>query len=239
MKRINTSAVAAALMASFALAAPASGPATAQTKSAAAAEAKRAPIKKAFPYLDAYLKIPAAERSRFALAYRLQSKNGGPPGAVRVYVHQGATRTELPVAADGQILRLPALAMLNDKTATISVGKPTPAPLGIDMSLEATADPATQMSAPEIAAAVDQANRGIKRAAGVVGFAVPTMGAAYFNLAGSGQVVMVDGRRAALPVMGTGSPYFAPASWPGARTLVFAKAPTRISLGPVPKPKKK
>ena len=239
MKRFNTSAAAAALMASIVLAAPAAGSATAQTKAASAAEAKRAPVKKAFPYLDAYLKIPAAERSRFALVYRLQSKNGGSPGAVRVYVHQGATRTELPVAADGQVLRLPTLAMLNDKSATVSVDKPTPAPLGINMSLEATADPAAQMSAAEIAAAIDQANRGIKRAAGVVGFAVPSMGAAYFNLAGSGQVVLADGRRAALPVMGTGSPYFAPASWPGARTLVFAKAPTRVSLGPVPKAKKK
>lgn len=231
-------AAAAALIGVAALAGPAAGAASAQAKAAATQEAKQAPIKKAFPYLDAYLKIPAAERSRFTLAYRLQGKNGAPPGKIRVWVNQGATRTELPVAADGQVLRLPTLAMLNDKAATVTVDKASPAPLGIDLALESTARPAAEMSAADLAAAVDQANRGIKRAAGVVRFAVPTMGAAMFVGAGSGQVVMPDGRRSALPVVG-GAPYFAPAAWPGARTVLFAKTPTRVALGPVPKAKKK
>ncbi|HEX8569222.1 MAG TPA: hypothetical protein VF699_04775 [Caulobacteraceae bacterium] len=234
----SSRAAAAALIAVLAVGAPAAGPAFAQAKAGAAEQAKQIPVKKAFPYLDAYLKIPAAERSRFALAYRLQSKGGGAPGKIRVWVNQGGTRTELPVAADGQVLRLPTLAMLSDKAATISVDKASAAPLGIDMSLEPTARPAAEMSAAEIAAALDQANRGIKRAAGVVRFAVPTMAAATFRGAGSGEVVMADGRRSALPLV-NGSPNFAPASAPGARTLVFAKTPTRIVLGPVPKPKKK
>lgn len=238
MTLFTTRAAAAALMAALALAGPAAGPALAQAKPAAAQQAKQVPIKKAFPYLDAYLKIPAAERSRFALAYRFQTQNGGSPGPIRVWVNQGSARTELPVAADGKVMRLPTLAMLSDKTASVTVDKASSAALGIDLSLEPTARAAAEMEAGEISAAVDQANRGIKRAAGVARFAVPTMAAAMFRDAGSGQVVMADGRRSPLPVVG-GTPYFAPASAPGARTLVFAKAPTRIVLGPVPKPKKK
>jgi hypothetical protein len=219
----------------LALGAPAaSDPALAQAKPPAA---KQAAIKKTFPYLDAYYKIPATERSRFALAYTLQREGGGPPPKVRVWLHQGTAKTEIPVAADGRILSLPTLAQLNS-AATISVEKSVQVPLGLSMGLEATARPAREMSAGEIAAAVEQANRGIKRAAGVVRFMVPTLGSAGFVGAGSGEVVMADGRRAPLPVTGD-TPRFEPAAWPTARTLIFARTPTRIGLGPAAKPKKR
>eukprot|EP01041_Mallomonas_annulata_P024831 gene24831-45722_t len=44
---------------------------------ALAADGKQVDAKKVFPYLDAYLKLPAADRSRFRLAYYVKS-NGKP-----------------------------------------------------------------------------------------------------------------------------------------------------------------
>jgi len=105
------------------------------------------------------------------------------------------------------------------------------------MELEATARPAAEMNAADITAAVDQANRGIRRAAGVIRFAVPKMAGVQFEGAGSGEVVMADGKRAPLPVV-RGHPAFMPASFPAAKTLVLARTPSRLLIGPAPKAKK-
>jgi hypothetical protein len=149
----------------------------------------------------------------------------------------GGQRTELPVNAQGRV-SYPSLAVLNNKAATLAVDKPDPnVKLNVSMELEATARPATEMSAADMAAAVDQANRGIRRAAGVVRFAVPKMAGVQFENAGSGEVVMTDGKRAALPVI-RGHPTFMPTSFPAARTLVFARTPSRLLIGPAPKAKK-
>ena len=45
------------------------------------ADGKQVDAKKVFPYLDAYLKLPVADRSRFRLAYYFRSN--GKPLAVR------------------------------------------------------------------------------------------------------------------------------------------------------------
>ena len=68
-------------------------------------------------------------------------------------------------------------------------------------------------------------------------FVVPTMAGVQFEGAGSGEVVMADGKRAALPAV-RGHPTFMPASFPGARTLVLARTPSRLLIGPAPKAKK-
>ena len=219
-----------------ALALAVAGGAAAQDKAKAA---KPPPVGKVFRFLDAYLGIPAAERSRFTLAYYLrQPGDRPPPPGVRVWVVQGSQRTELPVAASGRLAH-PTLAMLTNKAATVKVDRPNPdLNLNLSMELEATARPAAQLNAADLVAAVDQANRGIKRAAGVIGFAVPRMAGVKLEGAGSGEVVLADGRRAPLPVVG-GSPAFMPASFPTARTLVLARAPGRLLIGPAPKAKKK
>jgi hypothetical protein len=215
--------------------------AVAMAGGAAAQEKPKAPpqVGKAFRFLDAYLKIPAAERNRFTLSYYLrQPGDRPPPPGVRMFVVQGGQRTELPIAANGRVTH-PTLAMLTNKAATLVVDKPTPdLTLGFDMELEATARPAAQMNAAELTGAIDQANRGIKRAAGVIGMVAPKMAGVKLEGAGSGEVVLADGRRAPLPVV-AGAPAFMPASFPGAQTLVLARAPTRVLIGPAPKPKKK
>lgn len=195
------------------------------------------PLKSVFKYLDAYLKIPAADRDKFTLAYYMRAPGGGgPPPGVRLYAVSGGQRTPLSVAANGRVEH-PSLAMLNSK-ATFAVDKPSPnVKLNFNMALEPTARPATQMNAAELASAVDQSNRGIRKAAGVIGLVAPKMASVRGVGGGSGEVVLADGKRAPLPVIG-GAPTFMPASFPGARTVVFATTPSRLELAPAPKAKK-
>ena len=205
---------------------------------AAAQEPAAFPIKKVFRFADVYQKMPAAERDRFSLAWYLeQAGNRPPPPGTKVFVLQGARRTELPLAANGR-LGLPSLAMLADKSAMVTVEKgDAAAKLNMNMALEPTVRPAASLSTADLAASIEQANRGIRKAAGLVGFAVPRMGQVVFVGAGSGEAVMADGRRLPLPAASSG-PAFAPARFPGAQRVVLARAPARLALGPVPKEKR-
>lgn len=223
------SRLAAALLAAFALAAPLA--ATAQSGRPAAAK-KAEPLKlgKIFPYYETYLRIPAAERNRFQLAYFLM-QSGRPAGNLPVFAVDGGVRTPIAVAPDGRMTP-PSIALLRSKTAVASF--PANSAVNVQMSLLPAAAPATEMNAADLAASVEQANRAIKRAAGVVGFAVPRMGQVKFMGAGSGHAVLADGGRAPLPVV-EGAPVFQPASLPNARTIVLARAPSRALLGPAAK----
>ena len=54
-----------------------------------------------FPYLDAYLKLPAADRSRFRLAYYFRSN--GKPLTAPAWLVDGAQRQPLAVRPDGRV----------------------------------------------------------------------------------------------------------------------------------------
>ena len=186
-------------------------------------------LKKVFPYLDAYYRLPAAERNRFTMAYYLSL----PAGASMTI---GGER--IAVGPHGRILRLPTAQMLASKqTATFQAREGTK--YSINRALEPTSPPAARMSAAELVAAIDQANRGIKKAAPApMRMVIPKMASVRFLDAGSGEVLMAGGRRAPLPVV-EGQPRFEPAAWAGAETIVLAKVPSRVQIGSASKPKKK
>ncbi len=208
-------------MAALAAALVATG-ATAQTKT------KSFELKKIFPYLDAYYRLPAQDRNRFTLAYYLT-----PPSALGMKV-DGA---DVPVGPDGRV-RLPSAQQVAAGRQVVLRAKPG-TKFSISMKLEPTLRPANRLSAPELAAAISQAQRGIKKAAPVpLRLAAPTMAAVSFVNSGSGEVLMAGGGRAALPVV-EGHPRYEPSSWKGAETIVLAKVPAPIEIGPAAKPKKK
>ena len=60
-------------------------------------------LKKVFPYLDAYLSLPPAERSRFSLFYAF--RQDGRPLAAPVWIVDGARRTPLTLV-EGRAERL-------------------------------------------------------------------------------------------------------------------------------------
>lgn len=189
-----------------------------------AAAEKLGDAKKAFPFLDAYLKIPPAERNRFTLSYRI-TLDGTPPA---MWLVDGGRRTPVPLTADGRVARLPTLDQL--ERSKVAVDAPEKAKLAVNLQIEALAPPASEMDAAQLAAALDQAARGSRKAAGLLRFAMPKLTQVHFRGVTAGEVIYADGRRAALP-LDKGHPVFEPAKHPGARMLRFPKAPMTVLIG--------
>jgi len=192
----------------------------------AAASDKLVDPKKVFPYLEPYLQLPAAERSRFRTTYTFHI--GPQPITAPVWLVEGATRTQLPLGPDGRALRLPTLAQL--QTAKLQMGVPEGTKIAVRLSIEPIMRPAAEMDAREVAAALAQAAVGVKRAAGLMAMAMPRFTQVSFLGVASGEVILADGKRAALPLL-KGAPSFTPADFPTAKTLRFPKAPTKLDMG--------
>lgn len=186
------------------------------------------PAKKVFPYYDLYLGIPAAERTRFVLAYYL-FLNGKPASGQAIYVIQpNGTRTLLAQAPDGRITRMPTLAELKDGVVDGDRSNEDHK-FSISMQMQPVVRLAETMPTAELVAAIDQCNTAIRKRAGVIGFAAPKMEQVMFVGAGSGQALLAGGQTAPLPVF-KGMPFYRPAALPGVLSLKFAKAPTRAIL---------
>lgn len=192
----------------------------------ASAAGKSVDAKKVFPYLDAYLKLPAAERSRFRLTYLFL--RDGKPLAAPVWLVDGAARTAISLRADGAATRLPTLAQLDSAKVQIDVDEGVK--LGVHMVMEPTMAPAADLDARELAAAYAQCATGIKKSLGILAMAMPKLQGLEFPGVPSGEAELADGRRVPLPVV-KGVVGFSPAAMPTAKTLHFPKAPSRIEIG--------
>jgi hypothetical protein len=187
------------------------------------------PARKLFPYLDAYLSLPAAERSRFVMGYRALM-DGKPAAGLRLVLVEGAQRTALPVDGFGRIGRHPSLAQLRSNAAKVEVTGPTGHKFGLALDIEPTVAPAAEIDAHALALACEQATAGARKAAGVMGFAAPRLDRVVFQGAAGGQAVTAGGRTVPLAVV-KGDPVFDPAGLPDARILRFAQPPSRLLLG--------
>ena len=192
----------------------------------AAAAGKSVDAKKVFPYLDAYLKLPAAERSRFRLTYLFT--RDGKPLAAPVWLLEGATKTAIPLRADGAAARLPTLAQLD--TAKVQIDVDAGTKLGVHMIMEAVTAPAADLDARDLAAAYAQCTTGIKKSLGILAMAMPKLQGLVFPGVPSGEAELADGRRVALPVV-KGVVTFMPSAMPAAKVLHFPRAPTRVEIG--------
>ncbi len=204
------------------LAAAAAGPALAQ------AGQKSVEVAKAFPYLENYLKLAPAERSRFTVAYYLATE-GKPAAGMKGWIAHGGARTPVTVRADGRVLPLPTLAQIRGN-AMLHLDAPASAKFNVSMTVEPIVRPAAEMPAADLAQSIDQAARGAKRMAGLLGVAVPKFDRVVFRGVASGTAVLAGGRTAALPVV-KGTPVFEPAKLKTAQTLRFPRAPSQVLIG--------
>ena len=190
-----------------------------------AAAGKVVDAKKVFPFLDVFLKIPPADRARFRLVYTFRS--AGKPLAAQVWLIDGGTRTSIPLRADGRADRLPTLVQLD--RGKIEIGVDAGIKISVGMTLEPTTAPAAELDARDLAAAIAQASKGVRKGAGIMALAVPKMQAVAFHGVTSGEVEFADGRRATLPIKG-GTPTYTPTDQPAAKILRFARPPARITI---------
>lgn len=196
--------------------------------SAALATAKP-PVKisKAYPYLDAFLKLPAAQRSRFHPAYYLTIA-GKPPTGLHAVAIDGAVRTPVVIDADGRLAHLPTLAQLQGETM-FQIDAPAETKIGIRLEIQATMTPASQLDCRELALAIGQAGAAVKAIAGPMAFAAPKITTAEFPGGVGGVALLPDNRRYPL-TMGKVGPVYDPAKAPGAVTVSLTHAPSRILL---------
>jgi hypothetical protein len=195
------------------------------------AKSKAVEIGKLFPYLDLYLGIPAADRTRFTMAYFYKLTAGGP--LTLTLVAADGTRTPLPVGPDGRVSRLPTLADIKSK-AKIEMTAPTGSSFKGEIAMLARVAPAATMSAADLAAAVSQCQMAIKAKAGLIGFAAPKIKRVVLHGAGSGTAIDAKGAARPLPMAKDG-PAYDPELMPGIVTLKLARAPGRIELDERPK----
>jgi len=185
------------------------------------------PVRKVFPYYDLYLGIPAAERSRFVMAYYLKV-NGKPATGQNLFVVMpGGARTLLTQASDGRITRMPTLAELKDGVLDADKKSPTDK-FSLSMEMQPVVRLGETMATADLHAAIEQCNTAIRKRAGVVGFAVPKMEQVLFAGAGSGEAI-AGTRVSPLPAF-KAYVAFKPADHAGAQSLKFGKAPVRALL---------
>lgn len=189
---------------------------------------KSAPANKVFSYLDKFLKVPPAERSRVRLGYGVRHDGKPIPNLKATLVEKNGTRTPMPLTADGNFERLPTLAQLEgDPVMVFDV--PADWKMGSVMNFETQLKPSTEYDVRELTATVGEANGVIGKAAGVASFMVPKMTGIAFLKAESGVAVYADGRTTPLRLAG-GMPYFFAADHQGAVRVKLTKTPTRVAF---------
>ena len=187
---------------------------------------KTVPATKVFPFLEAMLKVPPAERARIKVTYALR-RDGKPATGVRAtLIEASGARTPLPIDEQGRFERLPTLPQLQAK-AQLHLDVPADAKFGTAMLLDPTLKPATDYDARELVATVEESNSAIRKAAGAMALMAPQMTGLAFNKAESGVVLFPNGSSKPLPV-NAGAVVFRPDDFKGASRVRLAKTPASV-----------
>lgn len=189
---------------------------------------KTVPADKALPFLDKFLKVPPAERSRLKLSYAIRHDGQMMPNLKATLVEKSGARTPLPINAEGFFERLPTLAQL-EGDPTIVLDAPADMKLGSMMNFGTQLKPAAEYDARELTATVNEANTVIGKAAGAMSFMAPKMTGIVFSKAEGGTIVFADGHTAPLPEA-KDVPYFRPADHQGAVRVKLTKTPTKVGF---------
>ena len=187
---------------------------------------KLAPAGKVFSFLEAFLKVPAAERSRIRLTYALMREGKRAIGVKATLIEANGVRTPLPIDGEGRFERTPTLAQLQAK-AQISFDVPTDTKLGSTMMLDPTLKPASEYDARELVATVEDSNKAIRKAAGPMAMMAPRMDGLKFLTVDSGVAIFPNGSSKPLPV-NAGAVVFEPSQFKGASRVRLAKTPSAV-----------
>ena len=187
---------------------------------------KTVPATKVFPFLEAMLKVPPAERARIRVTYALRS--GGKPatGVKATLIEAGGARIPLPMDDQGRFERLPTLAQLQAK-AQLNLDVPADAKFGTAMLLDPVLKPAAEYDARELVATVEESNSAIRKAAGAMALMAPQMTGLAFLKAESGVAVFPNGSAKPLPA-NAGTVVFRPDDFKGASRVRLTKTPTAV-----------
>ena len=196
--------------------------------SAQADTGKTVPATKVFPFLEAFLKVPASERSRMKVTYSLRQGGKPPVGIKATLVEAGGARTPLPIDAAGRFERTPTLAQLQGK-AQVALVAPPETKFGIVMDLDPALKPAMEYETHELVATLTESNAAIRKAAGPMAMMAPTMTGIAFAKAESGVAVFPNGTSQPLPAV-EGMPFYRPEQFKGAVKVRLGRMPASVGF---------
>lgn len=194
--------------------------------SARAADGKVAPATKVFSFLEAFLKVPPAERARIKLTYALMRDGKRATGVKATLIEAGGARTPLPLDAEGRFERTPTLAQLQAK-AQVGFDVPADTKLGSTMLLDPVLKPAAEYDARELVATVEDSNKAIRKAAGPMALMAPQMDGLKFLAVDSGVAIFPNGSSKPLPAR-AGAVVFEAYQFKGASRVRLAKTPSAV-----------
>ncbi|CAN5116467.1 hypothetical protein BH10PSE3_BH10PSE3_33760 [soil metagenome] len=198
------------------------------TSAAFADAGKTVPATKIFPFLDAMLKVPAAERARIKVTYALR-RDGKPVSGIKAtLVEASGARAPLPIDGDGRFERLPSLAQLQGK-AQVAFDVPADTKFGVAMLLDPTLKPASEYDVRELDATVTESNAAIRKAAGAMALMAPQMTGLAFKGATSGQAIFPNGSTQPLPTDG-GAVVYRLGQYKGAARVRLTKTPSVVDF---------
>lgn len=188
---------------------------------AAAQGVRTVPLEKMFPYLSAYQSMAPVERDSFRLDYRMRKPDAGVTGVMV----NGARRVPIQLDAGGWVQNPPDAAMLRGGVFETTATREQKFSVGL--TVRPVIALAASMPAADSAESVAEIGAGIRRFAGVLGFAAPRITGVVYKGVRSGAAVTSDGRRIPLPLE-KGEPVYRPTApaMRGAARLEFPSAPT-------------
>jgi hypothetical protein len=176
-------------------------------------------------YIEPYLKLPAAERNHFTVAYYFRV--GGQPLTSPVALVVGDRRIPMQLSARGKLERLPTLAELDG--GKLAFGLDPATKINLTLGIEPLIAPAADLDAHELALSIAQAAVGEKKVAGIMAMAMPKLTNVGFVGVPSGEVEFADGHRAPLPTV-KGLLTYDPAAQPNARRIHLPKVPDKLDI---------
>jgi hypothetical protein len=200
----------------------ASAPAFAQATNTKPSPERVIDIKKVFPFYDIYLGLPSGDRDGFKMTYRVGSRTS----ALRpqLFYQIGTTRTPIVISPTGVITTMPDTNMLRNGQVYKPAGQPSGS---INLDLEPVIPLSRTISAAD---AVNPLNDydAAKRRAGPLALIAPRISSIRFVGVSSGEAIMRDNRRVALPSAPTGGVLFTPSAsaMRGVVSLSFSGMPT-------------
>lgn len=192
----------------------------------------------AFPGLKGFLSLPASERSQIDVYYVARIKRAN-KAQVKIALIDGGRQIPLNVQGDGRITPLPTLAQLNSG-AKITISGPATGSYAMKIHVRSTQPQSTTYDAAGLALGIRQGNAAVGKIAGPVSFMVKKLDRVYFVGGGNG-TVEIGGQQKSLPrttaagEYPAGTPYFQPASFPGATRIKLSHAPSSALFDNPPK----
>ena len=184
------------------------------------------------PGLQAFVNMPPSEKSQFDIFYAVKIKHA-PTDGVSLTLHDHGRDIPVHMARDGRISPMPTREQVNSGD-TLTVVYPQEASEALKLRVFSTQPNGRDYDAQGLSLGINQANRAMAKAGGILVMALPRLDRVYFVGAGSGTI---DGQ--ALPLTAkddneapAGTPYYAPSQMSGAK--IHLSNPARIALFSTP-----